>query len=1493
MTLDQNVQSFSSDMAAAATQAVRERKYWLKQLSGNPEKTCFPYDYDKPNLGGRKMDTVTFRLPDKLYLKLIWISNESDFRLFMLLVSGLVLLLNKYTDNDDIIVGTPIYKQDIEGDFINTVLALRTRVQENMTFKEFLYQMKQVITEAIEHQNYPLRALLHELNLSHSEENFPLFDIPVIFENIQEKKYIQHIHTNMNFSFQKTGEYLEGTIEFNQRLYRKDTVQRIGHHFAGLLDTAFANVDLKLSAIDLLSQEERKKLLEVFCGHPEEYAPTVGDWTGKRVHQLFEEQMEKTPDNIALVFDDKALTYRAFDEKANRLARRLRKKGGGSEIIIAILMESSMEMAAAVMAVLKAGAVYLSIDLEIPDERKKYILEDSAVHLLLTDNNVETGSAFISPGIEMINACGEDVRGEDRTKLDPISDPSDLAYIIYTSGSTGRPRGVMVEHRQAVNTLVCRREEYKMDAAVTVLQLFSYAFDGFVTSFFTPVISGARIVLLSKQSIEDISCIINSMVKNRVTHFISIPVLYRVIMNTVSQKEASLLQVVTLAGDKVLPDILELTAARNKNIEIVNEYGITEAAVWSTIYRHQERDMEIKIGRPIRNTAVYISRAGDHYRLMPVGLWGEMCIAGAGVTRGYLNKPDLTQRKFVENPFDNCRRMLKTGDLSRWLSDGNIEFSGRKDFQVKIRGFRIELGEIERRLLNHKDIKESVVVVNESDNRDKYLCAYITSDREVLPAELREYLSAYLPAYMVPTYFLQIAEIPLTPNGKIDRKVLPKPNLGSSIEEYVPPRDEIEKKLVRIWSETLGIEGEKIGIENDFFECGGHSLSLVTMISHIQNEFGIQIPVTQIFEKPVIKEIANYIKSERYVESPMMLLNLETQKKLFCFPPGVGYGIAYKGLSSVITDYSFYSFNFIEEEDRLNQYVELITNTQPTGPYILFGYSAAGALMLEVTSELENRGFKVSDIIMVDSTWKDKKGELPESAMNEFMGGFEVQLKSMGMEFLMERLREKVDKYLKHIHDLTHLEVVHANVHLIMSEEARKRDNPDAWNRFTSKTVTVYEAVGTHIEVFSEDNLGNNAALLKEILDKAEFKNRINYESAGSLKKVLFIPNAEGVIPHTIPLLALEAKLNKRDYETAFLLPGEYHGMARALDLNILDVSHGRGAGEFQTEIIAYKKFKPDVVVDDASISTFFVLQTSKRPRVAVQRTGVFPGGKPRKENHKHSMGSYFPLEQIQFFKKLGMMVPQKFGDLFAGDMKIVPGIRSIEVLPELCKDDPTYVFSGPLIMDDMLLEKINNVSKDISGQVGVFYPKALDAFLNNNKDCVIVYFTFGNIAEASEPIFEAIRYLLDSGVGVITSIHVKELSKTQEELYLFSPFLPMHYVCSNVDLMIHHCGSGTYQYPILHEIPSITIGTRFYDRDDVAMRLEELGVSKHIPSPSECNDFVSLFKETLGMFLEQNGPVFLNAKQKLKELKAETDKVAREFDFTRVLEKAVEIFSP
>ncbi len=465
-------------------------------------------------------------------------------------------------------------------------------------------------------------------------------------------------------------------------------------------------------------------------------------------------------------------------------------------------------------------------------------------------------------------------------------------------------------------------------------------------------------------------------------------------------------------------------------------------------------------------------------RLAPVGVPGELVIGGIQVGRGYLNNPELTAEKFA-----GPNRTYKTGDLARWLPDGNIEFLGRIDRQLKIRGYRVEPGEIETRLTGHKDIKEAVVIAKDINN-EKCLCAYIVPAREFNVSELREYLSQRLPDYMLPSYFVQMEKIPLTANGKVDRNALPGPGV-KTVEEYTAPRNEAEEKLAALWSEVLGIETEVIGITTNFFELGGNSLQLIKLVSKIFYEFNIEIDINHLFETPTIIGIAKDLDSRKYIDEPVVLLNTggPAVQTIFCFPSSIGFGLNYSRFASFLPDYSFYAFHFIDDPERLNRYIEMITQFQPAGPYILFGWSAAGRLIFQVTRELEVRGFRVADIFLMDSFFiPEEENERSQKGRELYFREIERNLESLGLEFLKEKVLSKSGKYLDYFDSVKQLEPVDANVHLILSTEEREPGLLRSWDQYTKKTTHIYQGHGGHRDMFAEAYVRKNAEVFKKLL---------------------------------------------------------------------------------------------------------------------------------------------------------------------------------------------------------------------------------------------------------------------------------------------------------------------------------------------------------------------------------------------------------------------------
>jgi amino acid adenylation domain-containing protein/thioester reductase-like protein len=849
-------------------QLVKSGDYWLKKLSGDWVRSTFPYDYKETVSNVRIIDGVEFRFSGEIFSRLLTFCSRSDLNLYNVLAAGLIVLLGKYTHaptgSKDIIVGAPIlYEQrkNIDAKPLNTAMVLRCQFQEDITFKEIYTQVGKTIEEANGHKDFPVEKLPGLLNMQVFGDDFPIFDTAVSLENIQDKRYIRHLNVNMIFSFFRTGKYIDGVVEFNSSLYEKTTVKKIVGNFTHLLQSALFNIDKELYRLNVFSQEEKQKLLEDLNDTKAAYPKD------KTLQEIFERQVEKTPDNIALVFRCQQMTYHGFNQKANQLAYFLRDNGIKPDQFVGLMVERSMEMMVAMFAILKAGGAYLPIDPDYPRDRVLYLLADSGSQLLLTQEKF----------IDTVDFDGETIDLEEKSlhhgetrNLPLVNSPTHLAYAIYTSGSTGKPKGVMIEHWSVINLAYSQKAAFNIRTTDKILQFSTISFDASVEQIYISLFSGAALVLIDKMTLLDMKKFERFIDDQSLAHIHAVPLF----VGSIPVKKYSGLKRMIAGGDICSSSLVKKWI---KYCDFCNEYGPTETTVTSIqlLVKKEENFKDLSIGRPLNNTFLYI--LGKYQELVPQGVPGELCIGGDGVARGYMNRPELTAEKFIPNLFieqGQNQRMYKTGDLARWLPDGNIDFLGRIDFQVKIRGFRIETGEIENQILTQPDqkIKEVVVCAREDSQGDKYLCAYLVADKIIDISALTNTLLKDLPEYMIPSYFVQIDKIPLTQSGKINRKQLPDPKQKSRDENYAAPRNEIEEKLVKIWSELLYMDRKIISIDDDFFRLGGHSLKVAVMITAIHKELNVKLVMRQVFDKPTIRELGQYIKEaiqEEYTSIPL------------------------------------------------------------------------------------------------------------------------------------------------------------------------------------------------------------------------------------------------------------------------------------------------------------------------------------------------------------------------------------------------------------------------------------------------------------------------------------------------------------------------------------------------------------------------------------------------------------------------------------------------
>jgi amino acid adenylation domain-containing protein len=871
--------NYSESKAVAGIENIKERDYWLNKLSGRLVKSVFTYDFNKSGLDDYGMETVNSRFTGEIFSKLMQYSKESDYTLHIILAAGVAALLEKYTGLNDIIVGSPICKQESEGEFINTVLVLRSLLQDGMTFKELLMMMRETVLQATENQNYPIETLLYKLDMETSAADFPLFDVVVLLENIHDKKYIRHIKPNMIFSFHRGEEYVDVAVEYRAALYKNKTVGKIIGHLKNLFQAVMLNLDLKISAVNILSEKEKKKVLFEFNDTKKNI---VRD---KSFPRLFEHQVEKTPDRIAAVYNGLHFTYNELNKEANRIACFLTRHGVKPGKIVSLYLKRSAAILASILGVFKAGGAYLPLEIEYPVSRIEYILKDSEANIVITETNhleiVETVEDS-SPYLQEILCLHHDKPVETiipglsfkNSNKPPL--PGDLAYLIYTSGTTGMPKGVMIHQLGMINHLYAKINDLSIIPQDIIAQTASACFDISVWQFLSPLAVGAETVIIDREVVLEPVKLLSVLQEGIISILESVPSHMSIFLELLEQeedKELKHLRWMIATGEVLSPFLVREWYKHYPGIKLVNAYGPTEASDDVTHYIVEdtvsETQFSIPVGKPIQNTHIYI--LDKNLLLCPQGVRGEICVSGLGVGKGYWKDPEKTGNAFIPNPYvdeigdKDYALLYKTGDIGYFKDDGNIELIGRLDQQVKIRGNRIELGEIENRLLNYAAIREAVVLVKNAAPTDKFLCAYIVAEQEVEASELKDRLLKELPDHMVPLHYVFLDEMPLNPSGKIDRRALPDPEFEAG-ETYAAPRNELEEKLAEIWSGLLGIQKSIISVEANFFELGGNSLNATIMITRIHKILNVKVPLVEVFKTPMIRELSLYIESAEKAE---------------------------------------------------------------------------------------------------------------------------------------------------------------------------------------------------------------------------------------------------------------------------------------------------------------------------------------------------------------------------------------------------------------------------------------------------------------------------------------------------------------------------------------------------------------------------------------------------------------------------------------------------
>jgi amino acid adenylation domain-containing protein len=844
--------------------------YWRKKLGGSLPVLQLPTEIPDPTQHTFLRGSYSLKLPEILCEQVKELGYREGVPLFIILIAAFKTLLHRYTGQNDLLMGIPMYSSgEQEGSNIRefgNILVLRTNLSGNPPFVELLQRVHDVYLEAYEHRGIPYQLLVEDIQQEHSMSDLSLFQVLFILKNTITKSndlpYIGNT-VNLTFSMEETSKGFISEFIYNSNLFNTNTITWMARHFQTLLEGIVAAPSYQLGKLSLLTQEEQQQLIswnDTSCEFP----------MNKCIHQLFEEQVERTPYKIAISKEERQLSYQELNNKANQLAQYLQKLNVRPGDLVGICVDRSIEVIVGLLAILKAGGAYVALDPTFPNERINYMLNDSEPLVLITQKNLLNNFPNYVGNVICIDSNLDLIESESTTNPNVSITPDKLAYVVYTSGSTGHPKGVMTPHRGVVNYLDSLATVYGINDSDTVLQLASVSVDASVKDIMTPLIKGAKLVLVNKDEVKDAELIYRYIQKNNVSCILSIvPSMLKILTNITIKRNLHYdsVRLILVSGEQLHLATVKQLKQIFTNALVSNLYGPTECTITSSHYPITSLELEeerIPIGKPNRNTQLYV--LDEYLNFVPVGVTGEIYIGGVGVTLEYLHMPELSKQKYIRDPFSNQegKFLFKTGDKARYFSDGNIQFLGRDDRQVKIRGYRVELSEIEAVLETADTVQTAVAMTQKDHSNNNVLIAYVvTSERyHISTTKLYNFLNSKLPEYMIPSHFVLLDSLPLTPNGKVDRNLLPKLNqTRPEIQTvYEKPRTSIEIALEEIWSEVLNTN--HIGIHDNFFELGGHSLLATQLISRLRHVFDLDLPLRMLFDFSTINELAKTINEK-------------------------------------------------------------------------------------------------------------------------------------------------------------------------------------------------------------------------------------------------------------------------------------------------------------------------------------------------------------------------------------------------------------------------------------------------------------------------------------------------------------------------------------------------------------------------------------------------------------------------------------------------------
>ncbi|EEK70326.1 hypothetical protein bcere0007_52480 [Bacillus mycoides] len=979
-------------------------QFWREKLKGFTAPTLLGLESKEQEKG--YTEKVTYLSEEQTQALQNW-AKRNRLTLNTVIQGAWAYLMGRYSGEDDIVYGVtssgrPTEIIDVENIVGPFIITSPTRIQliDNIKIMDWLQKIQE---EEIERRQYEYASLTEIQGWSEVPRGTPLFHSLYVFENypvkeessgnleIGELEGVEQTHYPLGLTVVPESQLLL-KLKYDRSKFNGLTIERMLGHLSQVLKQMIENVDQTLSELVYVTEIEQKQLLEEWNDNAAAYPRE------SVIHKLFEDQVDRTPDAVAVVDENQRLTYRELNEKANQLAHYLQKMGIGTESLVGLCFQRSVEMIVGLMGILKAGSAYVPLDPSYPESHLRYILEDTGIQILVTN---EVSQGWMPEEVERVCLDRDQAMISQENTLSPICKVTgeNLAYVIYTSGSTGNPKGVMVQHHSVLNLSYGLQKEVFLHRAHDNMRVglnASIAFDSSVKQL-QMLLYGSSLYIISTEVRSDPQQFVSYIRENKLEMFDITPSLLQLLIDEGLLETNDSVHVpskVLVGGEAIMPSLWE-QLVENDHIHFYNVYGPTECTVDATCYRIKKDSKRVTIGRPLPNVQAYV--LDEKLLPVPVGVTGELYIGGAGLARGYLNRPELTLERFIPHPFNEGERLYRTGDLVRYLADGHLDYLGRIDNQVKIRGFRIELGEIEANLESHPSVKEAVVLIREDQPGDQRLVAYVVGEGSM--HEWREHLKRQVPNYMIPAHFIEVDAIPLTTNGKVDRKALNSLTIQreSTFSTPIIPRDEIEYQLITIWQDLLQLED--IHVNDDFFNIGGHSLLVIKLISKVREKFGKEIKVPALIKNATVEGIACLIReNHRMEESLSVLVPLQESEKrpFFCVHPFMGNVLCYIQLARLLKDHcSFYGLqNPLVEKEGMNGltlsevvqlYIEEMKRAQPEGPYRLGGWSLGGAIAYEIATMLRNQGEEVEVLVLLDTKVPSERDYKTEDEMLSYI----------------------------------------------------------------------------------------------------------------------------------------------------------------------------------------------------------------------------------------------------------------------------------------------------------------------------------------------------------------------------------------------------------------------------------------------------------------------------------------------------------------------------